>query len=161
MTPKAFQDFYPDPMAHCYGCGRLNEYGHQIKSYWDGDESICHFQPLPYHTAIPGYVYGGLLASLIDCHGTGSAAGAAYRAEAREMDTEPALRFLTASLHVDFLKPTPLGPVLEIRGKVKEVKGRKVTIEEWIMVNGIITVRGEVVAVQVPDQLVKDLLASR
>jgi acyl-CoA thioesterase FadM len=74
------------------------------------------------------------------------------------MDTEPALRYLTASLHVDYLKPTPLGPVLEIRGKVKEVKGRKVVVEEWIVVNGVVTVKGEVVAVQVPEQMVKELL---
>jgi acyl-CoA thioesterase FadM len=59
---------------------------------------------------------------------------------------------------VDYLKPTPLGPTLEIRGKVKEVKGRKVIIEEWITVNGVVTVKGEVVAVQVPEQLVKDML---
>ena len=158
MTEKAFQDYYPDYLAQCYGCGRLNDLGHQIKSYWDGDESVAHFQPEPHHTAIPGYVYGGLLASLIDCHGTGTAAAAGYRAENREMDTEPPLRYLTASLHVDYLKPTPLGPVLEIRGKVKEVKGRKVVIEEWIQVNSEITVRGEVVAVQVPDSLVLELL---
>jgi len=161
MPQKAFQDFYPDHMAHCYGCGRLNEHGHQIKSFWDGDESVCHFQPKPYHIAIPGYVYGGLLASLIDCHGTGTAAAAAYRAEDRAMDTDPALRFLTASLHVDYLKPTPLGPVLEIRGKVKEVKSRKAVIEEWIAVDGLVTVRGEVVAVQVPDQMVQDLLKGK
>lgn len=161
MSEPAFQDFYPDHMAHCYGCGRLNHEGHQIKSYWDGDESICHFQPKPYHTAIPGYVYGGLLASLIDCHGTGTAAAAGYRAEHRAMDTEPALRYLTASLHVDYHKPTPLGPLLEIHGKVKEVKGRKVVIEEWIVVDGVTTVRGEVVAVQVPDQLVQDLLKNK
>ncbi len=74
------------------------------------------------------------------------------------MDTEPPLRYLTASLHVDYLKPTPLGPVLEVRGRVKEVKGRKVVVEEWIVVNGVITVRGEVVAVQVPESLVKELL---
>ena len=154
----AFQDFYPDVLAHCYGCGRLNEHGHQIKSYWDGEESVCRFMPKPYHIAIPGYVYGGLLASLIDCHGTGTASAAGYRAEKRAMDSEPPLRYLTASLHVDYLKPTPLGPVLEIRGRVKEVKGRKITIEEWIMVNGVITVRGKVVAVQVPEQLVEDLL---
>jgi len=154
----AFQDFYPDVLAHCYGCGRLNEHGHQIKSYWDGEESVCRFMPKPYHIAIPGYVYGGLLASLIDCHGTGTASAAGYRAENRAMDSEPPLRYLTASLHVDYLKPTPLGPVLEIRGRVKEVKGRKITIEEWIMVNGVITVRGKVVAVQVPEQLVEDLL---
>ncbi|RJP48618.1 MAG: PaaI family thioesterase [Anaerolineaceae bacterium] len=158
MTEKAFQDFYPEYFAHCYGCGTMNEFGHQIKSHWDGDEAVAHFQPKPYHTAIPGYVYGGLLASLIDCHGTGTAAAAGYRAENREMDTEPPLRYLTASLHVDYLKPTPLGPTLEIRGKVKEVKGRKVVVEEWIQVDGVVTVRGEVVAVQVPEEMVKELL---
>ncbi|MGE5249831.1 MAG: PaaI family thioesterase [Bacteroidota bacterium] len=154
----AFQDYYPDSLAHCYGCGRLNEHGHQIKSYWDGDESVAHFMPRPEHTAVPGYVYGGLLASLIDCHGTGTAAAAAYRAENRGMDTEPPLRFLTASLHVDFLKPTPLGVELEIRGRVKEMKHRRVVIEEWLMANGEVTVRGEVVAVQVPDRMLVDLL---
>lgn len=161
MTEKAFQDYYPDHMAHCYGCGSLNELGHQIKSHWDGEESVAYFEPKPYHTAIPGYVYGGLLASLIDCHGTGTAAAAGYRAEDRAMDTEPPLRYLTASLHVDYLKPTPLGPVLEIRGRVKTVKGRKAVIEEWIVVNGEITVRGEVIAVQVPDQLVQELLKGK
>jgi acyl-coenzyme A thioesterase PaaI-like protein len=155
---NAFQDFYPDSLAHCYGCGRLNEYGHQIKSYWDGEESVCHFRPSPRHIAVPGYVYGGLLASLVDCHGTGTAAAAAYRAEQRPMDSEPPFRFLTASLHVDYLKPTPLGIVLEVRGRVKEVKGRKVIVEEWLLANGEITVRGEVVAVQVPDTLLEDLL---
>jgi acyl-coenzyme A thioesterase PaaI-like protein len=158
MSEKSFQDYYPDYFAVCYGCGSMNEHGHQIKSYWDGEESVCHYQPKPYHTALPGYVYGGMLASLIDCHGTGTAAAAGYRAENRVMDTEPALRYLTASLHVDYIKPTPLGVMLEIRGRVKEVKGRKIVIEEWIVANGVITVRGEVVAVQVPEQLVKDLL---
>ena len=158
MHDRAIQDLYPDDLAHCYGCGRLNEFGHQIKSYWDGDESVCRFLPSPIHIAIPGYVYGGMLASLIDCHGTGTAAAAAYRAENRSMDTEPAFRFLTASLHVDYLKPTPLGVTLEIRGRVKENKVRKVVIEEWITADGVVTVRGEVVAVQVPDQLIQDLL---
>ncbi len=153
-----FQHYYPDALAHCYGCGYKNEFGHQIKSFWDGDETVAYFTPEAHHTAIPGYVYGGLLASLIDCHGTGTASAAGYRAENRPMDSEPALRYLTAFLHVDYLKPTPLGPVLEIRGRVKEVKGRKVVVEEWIAANGVITVRGEVVAVQVPEQLVEDLL---
>ena len=161
MTQKPFQDYYPDVLAHCYGCGTLNEHGHQIKSYWDGDESVCHFVPKPYHIAIPGFVYGGLLASLIDCHGTGTAAAAAYRAERRPMDSEPAFRFLTASLHVDYLKPTPLGIELEIRGRVKEVKERKVVISEWIIANGVITVRGELVAVQVPEAMVAALLEAK
>lgn len=148
---RAFQDTYPENVAHCYGCGRLNEHGHQIKTYWDGDETVTRFQPHPEHTAIPGFVYGGLIASLIDCHSTGTAAAAAYRAEQREMDSEPPLRFVTGSLHVDFLKPTPLGPILELRGRVKELKGRKVVVESEVWVNGVMTARGEVVAVQMPD----------
>ncbi|MEJ5240809.1 MAG: PaaI family thioesterase [Anaerolineales bacterium] len=155
---KAFQDYYPDHLAYCYGCGRLNEHGYHIRSFWDGEESVAYFTPQPYHIAVPGYVYGGLLASLIDCHGTGTAAAAAYRAAGRAMDSEPALRFLTASLHVEYLKPTPLGVQLEIRGRPKEVKGRKVVVEEWIIARGEITVRGEVVAVQVPDDLVLEII---
>ena len=158
MNEKAFQDYYPDQMSYCYGCGRLNEHGLQIKSYWDGNETVCVFQPRPYHIAVPGYVYGGLIASLIDCHSTGTAAAAAYRAESRPMDSEPPLRFLTASLHVDYLKPTPLGVPLEIRGVVKEVKGRKVVVASTLSAKGEITARGEVVAVQVPDQMIEELI---
>jgi acyl-coenzyme A thioesterase PaaI-like protein len=153
MNAKAFQDYYPDQLSHCYGCGRLNEKGLQIKSYWEGEQSVCTFTPRPEHIAIPGYVYGGLIASLIDCHGTGTAAAAAYRAENRQMDTDPPLRFLTASLRVEYLKPTPLGVPLEVRGKVKEMKGRKVVVEATVTVKGLLCARGEVVAVRVPEEL--------
>ncbi|MDY0331298.1 MAG: PaaI family thioesterase [Thiomonas sp.] len=149
--PKVFQDSYPDALAHCYGCGRLNHQGHQIKTVWDGDETLTRFTPEPYHIAVPGFVYGGLIASLIDCHSTGTAAAAMYRAEGREMDTQPAFRFVTGSLHVDFLKPTPLGIELEIRGRVKEIKGRKVVVESTVLAGGVATARGEVVAVQMPE----------
>lgn len=154
MNEKAFQDYYPNDLAHCYGCGHLNAHGHQIKSYWDGDETVCHFMPQPYHTAIPGYVYGGLLASLIDCHGTGTAAAAAYRAQGRPMDSEPALRFLTASLSVQYLKPTPIGVMLEVRGRVNELKGRKVVVSATLSADGEVCARGEVIAVQAPEHLI-------
>ncbi len=153
MTQKAFQDYYPDEVAQCYGCGRLNERGHQIKSYWDGDEAVCAFRPQPYHTAIPGYVYGGLIASLIDCHSTGTAAAAAYRAEGRAMDTDPPLRFVTASLHVDYLKPTPIDGSLELRARVKEIKGRKVVVTTDLSAGGEVCARGEGGRVLIPDHL--------
>ena len=152
MADAAFQDFYPDDWALCYGCGRLNEHGLHIRSVWDGDETVARFTPQPYHTAIPGYVYGGLIASLIDCHGTGTAAGAGYRAEGREPGSEPPLRYVTASLKVDYLRPTPLGPELEIRGRVREVKGRKVVVEAWLLANGEVCARGEVIAVRLPEK---------
>ncbi|MEN6622433.1 MAG: PaaI family thioesterase [Smithella sp.] len=156
MTRKAFQDYYPDNVSHCYGCGRLNDAGLKIKSYWEGDESICIYEPRPEHTALPGFVYGGMIASLIDCHSSGTAAAAKYRAEKREMDSLPTLRFLTASLHVDFLLPTPMGVPLEIRGIVKEIKGRKVVIESTLSANGQVCAKGVVVAVQVPEYLMPD-----
>lgn len=147
----AFQDHYPENVAHCYGCGRLNPAGHQIKTVWEGDESVTRFQPKPEHTAIPGFVYGGLLASLIDCHSTGTGAAAMYRAENRAMDSQPPFRFVTGSLQVSYLKPTPLGPILEIRGKVREIKGRKVIVNTTVYADGVATATGEVVALQMPD----------
>ncbi|MBB1075610.1 PaaI family thioesterase [Rhodoferax sp. 4810] len=148
---KAFQEYYPENLSHCYGCGANNEQGHRIKTYWDGDETVTRFTPEPYHTAIPGFTYGGLLASLIDCHGTGTASAAMYRQEGREMDTKPSFRFVTGSLHVDFLKPTPINVTLEIRGRIKEVKGRKVVVEATVYADGVATARGEVVAIQMPE----------
>lgn len=154
MTDTAFQDYYPDDLSYCYGCGRLNQKGLQLKSFWDGDETVATFTPRPEHMAIPGYVYGGLIASLIDCHGTGSAAAASYRAAGREMGTEPAFRFVTASLKVQYLRPTPLGVALEVRGRIEEVKGRKVVISATVSANGEVCASGEVVAVQMPENMV-------
>jgi acyl-coenzyme A thioesterase PaaI-like protein len=148
---KAFQDYYPENLSHCYGCGAKNDQGHRIKTFWDGDETVTRFTPEPYHTAVPGFTYGGLLASLIDCHCTGTAAAAMYKQEGRAMDTLPAFRFVTGSLHVDYLKPTPIAETLEIRGRVKEIKGRKVVIECTVYAGGVATARGEVVAIQMPE----------
>ena len=148
---KPFQDYYPDNVAQCYGCGSQNHHGHQIKTRWDGDETVTLFTPEPFQTSVPGYAYGGLIASLIDCHSTGTAAAAMYRSESREMDSLPAFRFVTGSLHVDFLKPTPIAGMLEIRGRVKEIKGRKVIVESTVLSDGVVTARGEVVAVQMPE----------
>lgn len=148
---KAFQDYYRENVAHCYGCGSLNAHGHQIKTFWDGDETVTRFTPAPYHTAIPGFVYGGLIASLIDCHSTGAAAAAMYRAEGREMDSQPPLRFVTGSLNVKYLKPTPMGR-LEIRGRVREITARKVVVESTLYADGVATVTGEVVAVKMPER---------
>lgn len=150
-TPKAFQDYYADSVSYCFGCGRLNERGLHIKTNWDGEETVTRFRPEPFHTAVPGFVYGGLIASLIDCHSTGSAAAAAYRAQQRAMDTDPPLRFVTASLHVDYLRPASLGVEIELRGKVEDVRGRKVIVTTEVRVEGELCARGEVVAVQMPE----------
>src|SRR5580765_6326614 len=142
---RAIQDFYPDDFAHCYGCGRLNPQGLKLKTRWDGDETVARFLPRPEHVAVPGFVYGGLIASLIDCHAMGTAAAAAERAAGREIGEGPAPRFVTAALRMDFLAPTPLGPELEVRARVKEIGARKTVVEASVSAAGRITARGEVV----------------
>jgi len=91
-----------------------------------------------------------LLASLIDCHAMGTAAAAAERAAGRAIGEAPMPRFVTGSLKVDYLKPTPLGPELEIRAWVTSATERKTLIAATITVDGVATVRGEVVAVRIP-----------
>jgi acyl-coenzyme A thioesterase PaaI-like protein len=150
-TSLAVQDYYPDDFAHCFGCGRLNSHGHQIKTRWEGEETVTRFTPQPFHVAVPGFVYGGLIASLMDCHGMATAAAAAERRAGRDIGEGPAPRYVTASLKVDFLKPTPLGPELELRGSVKDMGQRKIIVEVTLTVLNDVTARGEIVAVPVPE----------
>lgn len=150
---RSFQDYYPESLSHCYGCGTQNPEGLHIQSFWETDESVAEFHPKEYHLAFPGYVYGGLIASLVDCHCVGTAAAAAYRNEGREPGTLPAFRYVTGSLHVDYLKPTPLGPPIILRAKVVEIKGKKIVVEATVNVDGKVTAKGRVVAIQMPEDL--------
>jgi acyl-coenzyme A thioesterase PaaI-like protein len=152
---QAVQDFYPDDFAHCYGCGRLNAHGLHLKTRWEGTEAVARFTPRPFDVAVPGFVYGGLVASLIDCHAMGTAAAAAERAAGRNVGDGPAPRFVTAALRVDFLAPTPVGPVLEIRGRVKERSERKTVVEAWVSAQGRVTARAEIVAVPMPASMAR------
>jgi hypothetical protein len=88
---KAIQLYYPPEWAHCYGCGYLNPMGLHIKTFWHKEkgESETRFTPSPHHTAIPGFVYGGLLASLVDCHSTATAAAAKAEAEGLSLEDHP------------------------------------------------------------------------
>jgi acyl-coenzyme A thioesterase PaaI-like protein len=155
MTNRAFQDCYEDDVAHCFGCGHLNHAGHRIKTYWDGDSTVTRFTPLPEHTAVPGFVYGGLLASLIDCHSTGSGAAALARARGIDMERQGAPRCVTGSLEVRYSAPTPMGVELEIRGTIHEVKGRKVVVGSTLSADGRVCVVGRAVVLEMPEGMGK------
>jgi acyl-CoA thioesterase FadM len=70
------------------------------------------------------------------------------------MGSDPPRRFVTASLHVDYLRPTPIDAVLEVRARIKEIKGRKIVVTASLAAGGELCARGELVAVQVPERLV-------
>jgi acyl-coenzyme A thioesterase PaaI-like protein len=153
MTARAVQDFYPDDYAHCYGCGRLNAVGLHVRTLWEGEATVARFTPRPEHIAFPGFVYGGLIASLIDCHAIGTAAAFVERAEGRRIGDGPSPRFVTASLKVDYLRPTPHGPELELRARATEIATRKVTVDVELSAGGVVTARGTVIAVRMPDSM--------
>jgi acyl-coenzyme A thioesterase PaaI-like protein len=152
MKKPPIQDSYPGEIAICYGCGRNNAQGLHIETHWNDEEGICRFTPQDYHTAFPGFVYGGLLASLIDCHSIGTAIAAMYTAENRVPGSEPEITCVTANLNVDYLKPTPIGLELTLRARVKELGPRKAIVTCALYAGETETVYGQVVAVRVPSR---------
>jgi acyl-coenzyme A thioesterase PaaI-like protein len=144
------QDLYPDDFAHCYGCGRLNTHGLHVRSEWRDGEATARFRPEPHHMALPGFVYGGLIASLVDCHAMATAAGASMIAMGAVPGRDPTPRFVTASLHLDFLRPTPLGPELLLKARAMDVGERKAIVALEVFVDGVECARAKVVAVRAP-----------
>lgn len=146
---KAFQD----AMTHnyCWGCGTLNPRGLHLKSYWEGEEAVCRFDPSPDYMAGPTDVlYGGIIAAAFDCHCICTAIADAYRTAGREIGSEPRLWAVTASLKVDYLAPTPIGRTVELRARIKALKGRKRVVACSLVCDGRERARAEAIAVEVP-----------
>ncbi len=172
-TMKAIQDHYPPEFAHCFGCGPANVNGHHLKSYLVGDRTEARFTPAAmYSGGFPGNVFGGMIASLMDCHGTASAAAFAWRDRGlalgepddgtgdgngngndngnRNSNGEGLIRFVTASLKLDFRRPTPLGVELTLIGELAALEGRKARITLALSAGDTVCVTGEMLAVQLP-----------
>ena len=148
--PLAIQDPYPEDASHCYGCGRLNDVGYQIKTRLHGDTALTIFEPWERHIAFEGTVYGGLIASVIDCHSAGTAAIFTMVDAGAAVGSEPSPRFVTAHLEVDFLAPTPLDR-MEVVGRLVEMTDRKAIVESELLVDGEVTARGSAVLVRIKD----------
>lgn len=150
---RPIQSFYPDDASHCYGCGRLNEAGLHLESFWNDGVATARFMPEAGQVSLPGFVYGGLLASLVDCHAMATAAAASWAATGRAVGDGPLPRFVTAALQVNYLKPTPQGAVLELSGAIEELAERKIRVRVSVRANGVECVNGSVVAVPLPEAM--------
>lgn len=151
--PSSIQDRYPEDASHCYGCGTANPAGLHLASRWEGSEVVARFRPRREHTSLPGFVYGGLIASLIDCHAMATAAAYVERQEGGGGEAGELPRFVTAALKVDYLRPTPLGLELELRATVTESGRRKQIVDVRLLAGGNETARGTVVAVPMPSSM--------
>ncbi|MCF8062484.1 MAG: PaaI family thioesterase [Deltaproteobacteria bacterium] len=141
------------PHNHCWGCGSLNPMGLQIKSYWDGDETVCTWTPEPHFMAGPTHVMnGGIIATLLDCHSLCTAMAAAYRAEGRAMDSDPLIWYVTASMNIRYLRPTPIDAPVRLRARVNTVEGKKTRLTCTLSSGGNACATAEVLAVRVPGE---------
>jgi acyl-CoA thioesterase FadM len=133
--------------VHCYCCGALNVQRLQIKSFWAGDEVVCAWRPRPEHIGHPGVLYGGLIASVVDCHCIWTAKAHAYRRAGREMNGSAEFMFVTAALRIDYRKPVPIEQAVELRAREVEFSGRKSVINCIVSSRGLACAEAEVVAV--------------
>ena len=154
MEREYFQDHMPGNV--CFGCGAENPDGLQIKSFWDGDESVCIFHSQPKYHGWEKVMNGGILATLVDCHCMGTAMAAAYQEEGRSLDSKPYYRYATAEITVRYLKPTPNDRPVELRARVKEIKGRRTSLTCDVFVDGVKTAEAEAVGVRVLEGEPKD-----
>jgi acyl-coenzyme A thioesterase PaaI-like protein len=142
---EGLQDRY-SPNGVCFGCGPSNPNGLHIKSYPEGDSVVADWKPAPFHTGYPGFTNGGIISTLLDCHGNMTAAYALMKD--RKTNAPPGT--VTAELTIRFLKPTPVDGTLHLKARAIKIEGEKVTVEGSIEVNGVQTVsmRGLYVAVR-------------
>jgi len=135
---------------HCYGCGPDNIKGMQIKSHWDGDVSVCCYRPKPEQCAGPEhYVYGGTIASLIDCHSVCTATSNFYRLDGRETGTLPEIWCVTGRLSVSYSAPTPIDTEIVLRATIGECSAKKAVVNCEVFSGEQLTATGEVIAVRV------------
>ena len=155
MSPPDARSAIQDQMHDnfCWGCGADNPDGLQLKSFWDGDVTVSAWRPAPEYAAGPRHVLnGGIIATLLDCHGVCTAIADAYRREGRAIGSDPELWFATAGLDVVYLRPTRLDGDVSLAGRVVAAEGKSTTVECTLDAGGKPRARATVRAVRVPDE---------
>jgi acyl-CoA thioesterase FadM len=142
---RALQDVLK---VHCFGCGSLNEHGLQIKSHWQGDQLVCHWRPPRHHIGHPGVVYGGTIASIVDCHSIWTALATYCRETGADIAAGPP-HFVTGKLTVNYLKPARIDEVLELRAHVVDAGERRATVSCRVLQDGDECAVAEVITVRI------------
>ena len=150
MPDDYIQDQWPEEGTFCWGCGKNTEHGLQLKSYWEHDETVAVWEPKEHHLAFPGILNGGIIATLIDCHGTGTANAAAHKASD---DSDQHFMYVTSAISVKYLKPTPLNKPVTLRARVTEMGEKKIKVSCDLYSGDVKCATGEVFTVRVDQRL--------
>jgi acyl-coenzyme A thioesterase PaaI-like protein len=147
----AFQDQLRDNL--CWGCGADNPDGLHLKSAWEGEVAVARWTASPAHAAGPRHVLnGGIIATVLDCHGVCTAIADAYRREGRPIGSDPDIWFATTSITVDYLRPTPIDAELRLVASVRQTDGKRAAVECSLEAAGKERARAVVESVRVPDE---------
>lgn len=97
------------------------------------------YTPEPHHQAFPGMVNGGIIGTLLDCHGNWTAAIALM--DAAGLDQPPCT--VTASYSVQLRRPTPLGATLTVNAETVDLGKDRATVKMELLAEGKVCARGE------------------
>lgn len=157
MRNISIQSTYGERFQHCWGCGPKNKEGLHLKSYPSGDGESCIATVVPddmYTGGVPHNLFGGMIATLFDCHGTASAAWFAHREKGLDLRSDTVIgRFITAHLEVDFKKPVPMGEEIKLTARAEEIGERKVIVAMEMEAAGEVRAAAKMVAVAVKDTM--------
>lgn len=148
MPEKAFQDLWPELYTHCFGCGRNNEHGLQIKSYWDGEDTICTWKPKKMYEAGMGILCGGILSTVIDCHCVNTAIAARYKLEGRELGSIPVITYVGGTITMKHISTIFIKDPIFLRAKINEITDRKTIMSCTVFSNDKECAKAEVTAVK-------------
>jgi len=138
---------------HCFGCGAHNAGGLRIKSYWSGaNEATCRFIPQPHHCSGPTkYVNGGIVSTIIDCHGVCTAMAKAYVSAGRAIGSGEPMTFVTGRLEVNYKKPVPIDREMVVKATITEIGARKTIVMCEVFAGDELCADARVIAVNVGD----------
>jgi len=142
----SLQDRYA-PRTRCFGCGPANEKGLRIKSHPAGDELVCDWTPEPHHEAFEGFLNGGIIGVLFDCHSNWTAAFHLMSRDGQE--TLPST--VTAEFHVRLRRPTPTSGPVRLVARVVESSEDRATVEARLEAGGQVTATCRAVFVAVKE----------
>ena len=153
----AIQDRYGERFQHCWGCGPKNDLGLHLKTYpsIDGKSCISRIKLENAYTAgVPSNVFGGMIATIFDCHGTASAAWFAHHQKGLELTKSTVIgRFITAHLEIDYLSPSPIEDEIVVTSTLEELGERKAIIAMEMTVATKVRAKAKMVAVAVKDHM--------
>lgn len=117
----------------------MNAQGLRIASFEQPDGTVvAEWQPRPEHEAFDGFLNGGILGTLIDCHSnwTGISALMARSGAAEAPST------VTAELTIRYRRPTPSDRPVRLTARATEVEDRRVVVDATVESGGEVTATG-------------------